>query len=218
MMNNPQSSVLENGEWPAASGREMDMVPALSAASHADAESTLGNAITFTQAQDDLLQKFQSALERVQTLAAASPENAPTDPATPPAELQTLANYLRNLAAVEMGGRPLFDGSTLAVETDGTGNKLIMAGVNLRTGSLAPWNKDSGMSLMDATQGRVRAQTALQRLAVERSIVAANLGRLAFLSQNLDTVKDRLAERPGHDARLRSQAGMNGCLAPGDPV
>ncbi len=202
-MNNPQSTALENGEWLTAPGREVNMVPTLSATGLADAESTLGNAITFTQAQDELLQKFQSALERVQALAASSPNVIGSNHTAAPGEVQTLVNYLRNLTAVELGGRPLFDGATLAVEADGTGNKLIMAGVNLRTGSLAPWNLAAAMPPLDTTQSRVRAQTALQRLAVERSIVAANLSRLNFLNQQLDTVKDGLVESAGRGAHLK---------------
>ena len=59
------------------------------------------------------------------------------------------------------------------------------------------------MQPLDATQSRVRAQTALQRLAVERSIVAANLSRLNFLNQQLDPVKAGLVEGAGRGARLK---------------
>jgi flagellin len=159
------------------------------------ANSNVSNAVSFAQTQDGYLQQVGSALDEMSTLAVEAQDGTKTNTerADYQKEFSTLAAYITNTGTANFNGVSLFNGGSLTVTTDGTGDTYSMTGVNLGA------SQYTGATAADisTTSGAVSALTAvtaaITQLATDRATVGANEERLNFVGQELGVLQTNLS-------------------------
>lgn len=159
---------------------------------HPEIEGRIAHAVRLSQLQDRVLTKTQESLERMQALAILAQQAPSPQRARSVEEFESLAAELGRLAAGEIEGDPLFGQRTIIVGLDATGNKLIMAGIELDSEDFRAAIAADISRAADAARALARLKIAINQLMIHQAIVAANLHRLSFISKHLDTVKEQV--------------------------
>ncbi len=143
----------------------------------------LRQALAFSQEQLEAIAKIRIALQQMALLAQAALQVPEAERPVRAKEFQTWVARIQHHRAEEFAQAKLFDGQTVVVNVEPQGNRLVMAGVNLRAIAYTQV-LDSGVE--HPTRGaRARATTeaALRQLAFDETIVRANVERLHFCLQ-----------------------------------
>jgi len=158
------------------------------------ANSNVSNAVSFLQTQDGYLQQVGSALDQMSQLSVESQDVTKTDTerADYQQEFSTLAGYITDTATKNFNGVSLFDGATLAVTTDGTGDTFKMVGINLSASAYTT----AAAADVSTTTGAVAAlgtvTSAITQLATDRATVGASEERLTYTGDELGVLSDNL--------------------------
>jgi len=160
----------------------------------AAANSNVSNAISFLQTQDGYLQQVGSALDQMSTLAVESQDvtKTNTERADYQSEFNTLAGYIQDTATKQFNGVTLFDGATLTVTTDGTGDTFSMAGINLGAAVYTNAEAQDISTSTGAFAALTSVTSAITQLATDRATVGANEERLTYTSDELGVLQDNL--------------------------
>jgi flagellin len=158
------------------------------------ANANVSNAVSFLQTQDGYLQQVGSALDQMSTLAVESQDVTKTDGdrADYQSEYNTLAGYIQDTATKQFNGVSLFDGTTMAVTTDGTGDTFAMAGINLGASAYATARAQDISTTTGAVSALSAVTSAITQLATDRATVGANEERLTYTGDELGVLQDNL--------------------------
>jgi len=147
---------------------------------------TLRQALALSSRQLNVIDPVRAILQHMARLARAAHQDAvsPGQPAV--VEFQKLAAQIQRLTGEEFQGVKLFAGGTLTVDLAAGGNQLIMAEANLnRAPYLAIRTASIDQPALAAHACGVITQ-AIQQLAIEESILVANLNHLQFCLQHTE--------------------------------
>ncbi len=172
--------------WERTGAFELEAYP------HPEIEGRIAHAVRLSQLQDRVLTKAQESLERMQALAILAQQAPSPQRGRSVEEFESLAAELGRLAAGEIEGAPLFGQRTVIVDLDATGNKLIMAGIDLDSEAFRAAIAADLSRAANAARALAHLKTALNQLAIHQAIVAANLNRLSFISKHLDVIKEQV--------------------------
>lgn len=157
------------------------------------AKANLGNAISFTQAQDGYLKNIGSSLVRMGELSmfAKDGTKADADRALYDLEYQQLAETVSDSAAKTWNGRPLFAAAVLAVTTDSDGGTFDMAGIDL-----AEVVTDVGGDITTAANADAsltNIQDAISLIASSRATIGSYQTRLHSVSEQISVASENTA-------------------------
>jgi flagellin len=158
------------------------------------ANSNVSNAVNYLQTQDGYLQQVGSALDQMATLSVESQDVTKTDTERSDyqAEFNTLAGYITDTAGKNFNGVSLFDGSTLAVTTDGSGDTFSMTGINLGAAAYTTATAADISTTTGAAAALTSVTAAITQLATDRATVGANEERLTYTGNELGVLQDNL--------------------------
>jgi flagellin len=160
------------------------------------ANQNVSNAVSLLQTQDGYLQQVGSALDQMATLAVQSQDVTKTDSqrADYQKEFNTLAGYITDTASKSFNGVSLFDGSTLAVTTDGTGaSSFSMTGVDLGGSGYAGAIAGDISTTGGAASALTAVTSAITQLATDRATVGASEERLTYTGNELGVLSNNLS-------------------------
>jgi flagellin len=155
-------------------------------------KANVGNAISFTQAQDGYLRDIGSALNRMGELAllALDPTKTDVDRTFYNSEYGRLAETVIDSASKGWNGIKLFSPNPLVITSDAEGATFNIAGIDLtdimvdiggNIGSLSP----AGIAL-----GNIKDAIAI--IASNRATVGANQARLYSVSEQISVTSENL--------------------------
>jgi flagellin len=158
------------------------------------ANSNVSNAVNYLQTQDGYLQQVGAALDQMSTLAVESQDATKTNAERSDyqAEFNTLAGYITDTGGKNFNGVSLFDGSTLAVTTDGNGDTFNMTGVNLGASAYTTATAGDISTTTGAAAALTSVSAAITQLATDRATVGANEERLTYTGNELGVLQDNL--------------------------
>ena len=163
------------------------------------ANATVGNAISYSQTQDDFLQKAQKALDRLSELSVLAQDVAKTnsDLSNYTAEFTQLQSYISDITGKRFNGVSLFATSAIAVTIDSDSAPLGMNSADLAGAtSTGVINAYSGISISTSTSAYSalnQIKTAIQALANMRAQIGANIQRLNLTREQLSILNANLA-------------------------
>ena len=159
------------------------------------ANSTVGNAVSFTQTQDGYLKKIAKAFNRLGELATLAQDVTKTDAdrALYNSEFQQLSAYVTSAATKDFNGVSLFSATSLAVTIDSEGGTFSMAGVNLGATAYTDATGASVTSISNAASALTKVKAAINQLSTDRSTIGAYQARLNFTSEQLTVSKENLS-------------------------
>ena len=148
------------------------------------AQANIGNAISFSQAQDGFLKKVGKALDRMSELATLAQDvtKTGTDLDAYQSEFEELQSYITDVSAKQFNGVDLFGGDTLSVtvdsEVDSAAGMHDITGVDMAAGAAYTGVVAAGV-VIDTAGGAQSAlstiKTAIDQLAADRAQVGANI-------------------------------------------
>jgi flagellin len=160
------------------------------------ASSNVGNAMSFTQAQDGYLQKIGDALNRMSELSILAQDvtKSDTDRSLYNQEFNQLQKYITDTVSKDFNGVSLFSTNTLNVNIDSEGGTFPMGGINL--GNTTMTNVIAGGTDIKTTADAITAlgfvKSAISELASGRAMVGAYQSRLNITSQQLSVSKENI--------------------------
>ena len=159
------------------------------------ASANVGNAMSFSQAQDGFMKKVGKALDRMSELSVLAQDVTKTDSDRTlyNSEFSTLASFITNTAGKDFNGVSLFTSTALSVTSDGDAGTFSMTGVNLGD---AKYTAATGAAVDTATNASgayTKVKDAITKLAADRATVGANLARLNYTGEQLGVLKDNLS-------------------------
>jgi len=159
------------------------------------ASNNVSNAISFNQTQDGYLANVSTALTRMSELSVEAQDVTKTtsDRQLYQQEFTSLGSYINDVSTKSFNGVSLFDGSTLNVTTDGSGDTFANAGVNLAASSYTTATGDNISSVSGAQQALKDVTTAISQLASDRSTVGTNEETLGYYSNQLSTLTNNIS-------------------------
>jgi len=160
------------------------------------ASNNVADATSFSQTQDGYLQQVNTALSRMSELALAAQDVTKTtsDRALYQQEYHALGSYVNNVATQSFNGVSLFNGATLSVTTDPSGDTFDMAGINLSTNSYTnATTVDNITSLSGAVLAVTDTEKAINQLASDRANIGANEESLSYYSNQLTALSNNLS-------------------------
>ena len=160
------------------------------------ASSAVANALSFSQTQDGYLQDVGSALDQMASLAVEAQDGtlSSSEQADYSSEFTSLAAYITQTASKSFNGVSLFAGTGLHVVTDGSGDAVTLAGVNLATG--AAYTTATSASISSATYAAAAltaVSNAIAQLGTDRASLGANEETLNYTSQELGVLSTNLS-------------------------
>jgi len=194
--------------------------------------ANVGNALSFLQSQDGVLEAASSILLRMSELASSSSDATlgSSDIALYETEFEELKTNLSDFVAEEFNGQALFaaGSSTLAVVTSESGSqttgitKMDLNAVIIAFNNNAPYNAIDETTPANNTGVVAALDTAIQSIAVMRASNGAEQSRLTFAQDilavnriNLEAANSRImdvdiAEESTNYARLNiiREAGL----------
>ena len=157
--------------------------------------NNVGNAVSFSQTQDGILQKVSKALDRMSELSILSQDvtKSNADRALYDTEFDKLGTYIDDLATKTFNGVSLFSSSALSATIDSDANTVSLSGVNL-AGSTYTTATASGVATASAASTALtNVKAAITQLATDRATVGANISVLSSYNDQLAVLKDNLA-------------------------
>jgi len=167
------------------------------------AAANLGNAISFSQTQDGVLNKAGKALDRMGELAVLAQDATKTDAdrVLYNTEYTKLGAYVADLATRKFNGVDLFSATALSVTTDGDTGTFSAVGANTFIAAAAAATTSTIATATLAAASVTLVKTATTAIATDRSVVASNVSVLrayneqnAVLKDNLTTANSRIKD------------------------
>ena len=155
----------------------------------------VGDAISFNQTQDGYLQQVDSALNRMSELSVQAQDitKSNSDRSLYQQEFNTLAAYVNNVSTQSFNGVSLFNGSTLAVTTDISGDTFNTNGINLGASVYSNLANDSIATTTGALTALFAVQAAVNQLASDRARLGTNIATLTDYSNEIATLNNNLS-------------------------
>ncbi len=159
------------------------------------ANSNVSNATSFAQTQDGYLQQIGSALDQMAQLAVEAQDGTKTDAerADYQKEFSTLSAYVTDAADKNFNGVSLFDGTSLTVTSDGTGDSFSLAGINLNAAAYTTASTGDISTTTGAATALTNVTAAITQLATDRATVGASEMRLNYTGQQLSVLQTNLS-------------------------
>jgi flagellin len=167
------------------------------------ASNNIADAVSFNQTQDGYLSQVTSALDRMSELAVQSQDvtKSDADRSLYQQEFSTLATYVNNVSTENFNGVSLFDGTSLGVTIDSSGDKFAMAGVNLTTATFTALATASVGTTAGAATALTAVEKAITQVGVESAGIGSNeetlndySGQLATLNNNLSAANSQIMD------------------------
>ncbi len=165
------------------------------------AQSNIGNATSFEQAQDGFLKKVGKALDRMSELATLAQDvtKTITDLSAYQKEFSELQSYITDVGNKKFNGVDLFDGAVLSVTVDSEADTAAgmhdITGVDMAgaayTGATAAGATVDSAAAAQTSLGLVK--TAIDQLAADRSQVGANISVLGYYNEQMGMLQDNLS-------------------------
>jgi flagellin len=159
------------------------------------ASDNVSDATSFSQTQDGYLQQVNSALSRMSELAIEAQDVTKTtsDRALYQQEFSALGSYISNVSTQSFNGVSLFNGATLNVTTDPSGDTFAMSGIDLGGASYTTAINDSITAVSNAVAAVTDTENAIQQLASDRANIGANEESLTYYSNQLSSLSNNLS-------------------------
>lgn len=159
------------------------------------AANNVADATSFSQTQDGYLQQVNTALSRMSELAVEAQDVTKTtsDRALYQQEYAALSSYVNNVSTQSFNGVSLFDGQTLNVTTDPTGDTFAMVGINMTNTTYATATSDDITTIAGAEQAVTDTENAINQLASDRANIGANEESLSYYSNQLSSLNNNLS-------------------------
>jgi flagellin len=159
------------------------------------ASNNIADAVSFNQTQDGYLSQVTSALDRMSELAVQSQDvtKSDSDRSLYQQEFNTLAQYVNNVATENFNGVSLFNGASLGVTIDSSGNTFAMAGVDLTTATFTNLTTASVGTISDASSALSTVESAITQVGVLSAGLGSNEETLNDYSSQLATLNNNLA-------------------------
>jgi len=159
------------------------------------ASDNVSDATSFSQTQDGYLQQVNSAFSRMSELAVEAQDVTKTtsDRALYQQEYSALGAYINNVSTQSFNGVSLFNGATLDVTTDPSGDTFAMSGINLSNLTYSIATSDDITSLTGAAKAVSDTENAISQLASDRANIGANEESLSYYSNQLAALSNNLS-------------------------
>jgi flagellin len=159
------------------------------------ASNNVSDATSFSQTQDGYLQQVNTALSRMSELAIASQDVTKTtsDRALYQQEFAALGSYINNVSTQSFNGVSLFNGNTLNVTTDPSGDTFAMAGLSLNSATYTTATSDNITTISGAVAAVTDTEKAINQLASDRANIGANEESLSYYSNQLSALNNNLS-------------------------
>ena len=159
------------------------------------ASNNVADATSFSQTQDGYLQQVNTALSRMSELAIASQDVTKTtsDRALYQQEFAALGSYINNVSTQSFNGVSLFNGATLNVTTDPSGDTFAMTGLSLNNTTYTTATSDNITTLSGAVKAVTDTENAIDQLASDRANIGANEESLSYYSNQLSALNNNLS-------------------------
>jgi flagellin len=159
------------------------------------ASNNVADATSFSQTQDGYLQQVNTAFSRMSELAVEAQDVTKTtnDRALYQQEFNALGAYINNVSTQSFNGVSLFDGQTLNVTTDPSGDTFAMAGINLSNTSYTTATGDDITTISGAQKAVLDTEKAIDQLASDRANIGANEESLSYYSNQLSALGNNLS-------------------------
>jgi flagellin len=158
------------------------------------ASNNVADATSFSQTQDGYLQQVNTALSRMSELAVEAQDVTKTtnDRALYQQEYSALGAYINNVSTQSFNGVSLFDGTTLNVTTDPSGDTFGMVGMKLSSATYTTATGDNITSVSGSQKALGDTEKAIQQLASDRANIGANEESLTYYSNQLSSLNNNL--------------------------
>jgi flagellin len=159
------------------------------------ASNNVSDATSFSQTQDGYLQQVNTAFSRMSELAVEAQDVTKTtnDRALYQQEFSALGAYINNVSTQSFNGVSLFDGQTLNVTTDPSGDTFAMVGINLGNTTYTTATGDDITTISGAQKAVTDTESAIDQLASDRANIGANEESLAYYTNQLSSLSNNLS-------------------------
>jgi flagellin len=159
------------------------------------ASNNISDAVSFNQTQDGYLSQVTSALDRMSELSVQAQDvtKSDSDRSLYQQEFSTLATYVNNVSTENFNGVSLFNGTSLNVTIDSSGNTFAMAGVDLTSATFTNLETQTVATVAGATAAETAVSSAITQVGVLSAGLGANEETLNDYSSQLATLNNNLA-------------------------
>jgi flagellin len=158
------------------------------------ARGNVGNAISFTQAQDGYLKKIADALTRMSELSLQAQDvtKSDGDRTLYQSEFSQLSAFISSSADTDFNGVSLFSGLPIDVTLDSEGNTLSMNGISL-SAQVYTDVLGAGLNTISAAKDALAlVKEAITQLSQDRAGIGAYQSRFNYTSDQLMVAKENL--------------------------
>jgi flagellin len=159
------------------------------------ASNNISDAVSFNQTQDGYLSQVTSALDRMSELSVQAQDvtKSDSDRSLYQQEFSTLATYVNNVSTENFNGVSLFNGTSLNVTIDSSGNTFAMSGVDLTSTTFSSLATQSVGTIAGAATAETAVSKAIEQVGVLSAGLGANEETLNDYSGQLATLNNNLA-------------------------
>ncbi|HWY30367.1 MAG TPA: flagellin [Candidatus Acidoferrum sp.] len=159
------------------------------------ASNNISDAISYNQTQNGYLSQVTSALDRMSELSVQAQDvtKSNADRSLYQQEFSTLAAYVNNVSTENFNGVSLFNGTSLNVTIDSSGNTFAMAGVNLTATTFSTLATQDVSTIAGAVTAETSVSNAITQIGVLSAGLGANEETLNDYNSQLATLNNNLA-------------------------
>jgi len=159
------------------------------------ASNNIADAVSYNQTQDGYLTQVTSALDRMSELSVQAQDvtKSDSDRSLYQQEFSTLATYVNNVSTENFNGVSLFNGASLNVTIDSSGNTFAMAGVDLTSTTFSTLATQTVGTIVGATAAETAVSNAITQVGVLSAGLGANEETMNDYSSQLATLNNNLA-------------------------
>jgi flagellin len=159
------------------------------------ASNNISDAVSFNQTQDGYLSQVTSALDRMSELSVQAQDvtKSDSDRSLYQQEFSTLATYVNNVSTENFNGVSLFNGTSLNVTIDSSGNTFAMTGVDLTSATFSSLATQTVGTIAGAATAETAVGKAIEQVGVLSAGLGANEETLNDYSGQLATLNNNLA-------------------------
>jgi flagellin len=159
------------------------------------ASNNISDAISYNQTQNGYLTQVTSALDRMSELSVQAQDvtKSNSDRSLYQQEFSTLANYVNNVSTENFNGVSLFNGTSLNVTIDSSGNTFGMAGVDLTSATFSSLATQNIGTIAGASTAATAVGNAITQIGVLSAGLGANEETLNDYNSQLATLNNNLA-------------------------
>jgi flagellin len=159
------------------------------------ASNNIADAVSYNQTQNGYLTQVTSALDRMSELSVQAQDVTKSDSnrSLYQKEFSTLAAYVNNVSTENFNGVSLFNGTSLNVTIDSSGNTFGMAGVDLTSATFTTLKTSDISTVAGATTAETAVSNAITQIGTLSAGLGANEETLNDYSGQLATLNNNLA-------------------------